>query len=326
MKKWVPTEPVVKVDAAPVSELPLPAVIAKGELVQSNLDQVLPKFDQYLENIKTELATDQDFADATANAKQCREMAKKLGTLAEAIISQMATVSEVDKLLKLYKDKMNAMGLQLEKSVKAQKDALKDQAIMLAKDEYSAYFATLNLEIHDNVSLQKVMPDFAGAIKGVKTTETMQSRINDALAEGKRDLNIAANDIKTKLAYIEDAIKGKEHLFNLQDLIALDIDHIKLQIKDLLDAEEKRIADAIEAEKKAETEEVKDQEKKSAPAAIVSAKSSTSAKAPEQTKSEVHDTVTLAAAIASNVDNEKMSDAEFRNFVRESLAALSEAA
>ena len=89
----------------------------RGEITASNLNEIIPQFDAYLEGVKTELVTDQDFADAEANAKNCRETAKRIEALQENIFGQMVSVNEVNSILSDYKEAFNKIGLRLEKSI-----------------------------------------------------------------------------------------------------------------------------------------------------------------------------------------------------------------
>lgn len=239
----VPPVHIEKVEAETIQALPVPSVIVRGEITASNISEITPKFDAYLGNIKTELSTDQDFADAEANAKNCRETAKRIEALQENIIAQMVSVNELNSTLENYKAAFNKVGLRLEKAVKEQKETLKTQAIMKAKIAYSDFVTELNKDIPVMLSMKLVCPDFAGAIKGVKTIGSMQSRINDALAQGKVEAAVLANDVKNKLAYINEAIKGYEHLFAVQSMCFADIDYIKMLIQSTKDAEDKRKAE-----------------------------------------------------------------------------------
>lgn len=244
---------VERVEAETVQTLPVPSVVVRGEITASNLNEITPKFDAYLGGIKTELSTDQDFADAEANAKNCRETAKRIQALRANIIAQMVEVNTVDSALANYEEAFNKVGLRLEKAVKDQKETLKTNAIMKAKVEYADYVTELNKDIPIMLSHKLVCPDFAGVIKGVKTIESMQSRINDALANGKTEATVYANDVKTKVAFINEAIKGYEHLINLRLLATENLDYIKLHIQSVKDAEDKRNAER-DAEIKAQAE------------------------------------------------------------------------
>lgn len=240
---YVPPVQVEKVVAETVEALPVPSVVVKGELVSCNLDAITPHFDQYLANINTTLATDQDFANAEADAKNCRESAKKLDAVTEAIIAQMGDVNRAITILGEYSQKLNKMGLQLEKAVKEQKESVKTQAIMKAKQDYSDFVTSLQKNLVVVLHRHLTVPDFAGAIKGVKTIASMQSRINDALAAGKAQAKQFADEVRTKVEFINVSIEGYAHLINIADLATKDMDYIKLHIQSVKDAEDKRKAD-----------------------------------------------------------------------------------
>jgi putative phage-type endonuclease len=252
---YVPPVRIEKVEAEEVKALPVPSVVVRGEVTVSNLHEITPLFDNYLAEVKTELSNDQDFADAEANAKNCRETAKRIQALRANIIAQMVDVNTVDSTLANYEDAFNKVGLRLEKAVKEQKETLKTTAIMKAKVAYADFVTELNKDISVMLSQRLVCPDFATAIKGVKTIETMQSRINDALANGKTEATTLANDVKAKLAYITEATKGYEHLIDVHQLAFSDLDYIKLHIQSVKDAEDKRKAEheaAIKAKAEAD--------------------------------------------------------------------------
>jgi predicted phage-related endonuclease len=253
---YVPPVQVEKVVAETVEALPVPSVVVKGELVSCNLGDITPHFDNYLANINTTLATDQDFANAEADAKNCRESAKKLDAVTEAIIAQMGDVNRAITILGEYSQKLNKMGLQLEKAVKDQKESVKTQAIMKAQAAWQDYISAMQDEC-EPVALRQHLtsPDFAGSIKGIKTIASMHSRINDALAAGKAQAKQFADDVRTKIELINTSITGYEHLFNVSSLAVKDLDFIKLNIQSVKDAEDKRKADhEAEIQEKAEAD------------------------------------------------------------------------
>lgn len=73
-----PTAPAAPV-AMPVAALPVVFDMrVEGRLVACNIDQYKPAALAYIAAINTELTTDQEFADAEADARFCRESASKL--------------------------------------------------------------------------------------------------------------------------------------------------------------------------------------------------------------------------------------------------------
>jgi predicted phage-related endonuclease len=243
LETFVPTAIKEKINAEIVQSLPVPSVTVKGELVGCNVDQVKEVIETYLSNINTELKTDQDFANAESNAKNCREGAKALKQSAKAVVAQMQSINDVVSTIEQLAAKCDAMGLQLEKMVTTQKENVKQAAIMKAKTDYADHVSELQKGLEVTLHIHLAAPDFASAIKGVKTLESMHSRINDALAYGKTEATVLANDVKTKLAFIDNAGKGYEHLINKQTLAFKDIDFIKLSIQATIDQENARLAE-----------------------------------------------------------------------------------
>jgi hypothetical protein len=123
--------------------------------------------------------------------------------LQDNIIAQMVSVNEVNSILGNYKDAFNKIGLSLEKAVKEQKETIKTNAILKAKVEYADFVASVKCPLVLSQFLQ--VPNFAEAIKGIRTIESMQSRINDALAQGKAEATSMAKEISNKVPDNVDA-------------------------------------------------------------------------------------------------------------------------
>lgn len=253
LSAYVPPVVVEKFVAETVEALPVPSVVVRGEITQSNIAEITPKFDAYLESIKTELSTDQDFADADENAKNCELTEKRIQALRENIIAQMVTVNEVDSALAKYQKAFKDMKVFLKNAVTEQKTRIKTNAILQAKNDYATFVGGLQGDLPITLHQHLTVPDFADAIKGVSKMDSMRSRINDALAKGKTEAAVFANDVKAKVALIAELSKGYEHLIQVSNIATADIDYIKLYIANVKDAEDKRKAD-YEAQVKAQAE------------------------------------------------------------------------
>lgn len=251
LETFVPPQKTVKVEAEAVKSLPVPSIVAQGALVASNLNEVTPYFDNYLATVKTELATDQDFADGEVNAKHCRESAKSLKNVAKAVIGQIVEINDAVSVLEQYAAKFDAMGLRLEKAVKEQKEQIKANAILDAKRELQSHVQSLEKEIFP-IKLNFPYPDYAGVIKGVRTIESMQSRINDAQAEGKILSDAMALDIREKLTWFKSFTGDWAFIFtDLQTIVFKPMDDFKLLVESRVkEAEEKASKAKQEAEAK----------------------------------------------------------------------------
>jgi len=253
LSNFVAPVSIEKVEAATIQALPVPSIVVKGEITVSNLEQITPVFDTYLANIKTELTSDEDFADAEANGKNCREMATRIKSLRANIIAQMVDVNAVDGVLANYEDAFNKVGLKLENAVKAQKETIKTNAVLKTRQEYFSHIQALDTEIAP-IRLNLQAPDFAGSFKGVKSIATMHSRLNDALANGKIEADAMARDIRNKLANFKLFAKDNEFLFHdLASIIQKPIEDFHLVINTRISAH-KEAELAKEVKIKAEAE------------------------------------------------------------------------
>jgi len=246
----VKAEPVTKAAEA----LPVPSIAVKGEVTLSNLAEILPEFDRVLASTNTELTTDDHFAQADIDAKASRNAAKNLKLTAQAVINQIAPVSEIVRTLETYAMKFDGLGLQLEKAVKSQKDLIKSNAIMKAKSDLGNHIGLLEAEIKP---IRLLLPpvDFASAISGVKTIKSMQDRIDTTLAQAKMDADAMAREYREKLAWCKTNAEGYGFLFtDLAQIMTKPMDDFQLVIKTRID-EHKRIEDEKEAKIKADAEE-----------------------------------------------------------------------
>lgn len=228
---YVPEE----VKAEPVTKaaetLPVPSIVVRGEITTSNLAEITPQFDRILQDINTELVTDDHFAQADIDAKACREAAKNLKLTAQAVINQIAPVSEAVSTLEDYAKQFDALGLKLEKGSKEKKDTLRANAILKAKQDFAEHVAALEKEIAP-LRMSIIAPNFAEAIKGVKTIATMNDRIKTALAQGRADAEAEARDLRTKINWFDEHAAEHKFLFNdLATIIRKPSDDFALLVK-----------------------------------------------------------------------------------------------
>lgn len=193
---WVPPEakpaPVV---AKTVGSLPVVFDMrVEGKLVACNLEQYKPAALAYIAAINTELATDQDFADADADAKFCRDSAKKLELAIEQALGQMGDINAALSAVRDIAAAFDTKGLALEKLVKAKKDSIKLAEVHRGQSELAEHIAQLNAAMP--VAYMPAVPaDFAAAVKNKRTVDSLRGAVNDELARAK----IAASEIATRI-------------------------------------------------------------------------------------------------------------------------------
>lgn len=193
---WVPPE------AAPAPSVKkvvasLPVVFdmrVEGKLVACNLEQYKPAALAYIAAINTELTTDQDFADADADAKFCRDSADKLELAVEQAMGHMGDINTALNTVREIAAAFDAKGLALEKLVKAQKDNIKQAEVHRGQVALAEHIAQLNAAMPASY-MPAVPADFGAAVKNKRTVDSLRSAVNDELARAK----IAASEIANRI-------------------------------------------------------------------------------------------------------------------------------
>jgi len=253
---YSPAEEAQKVTAEAVMALPSLAVQIKGEVTASNLPVFVSAADTFLARIKTVLETDQDFADAEANVKACKAAEDGIEQTKKAITAQATSIDEVMRTMDLYKQKLSDVRLKLDKLVKSEKVARKEAIAAAARKKHGDHLTALEAEIKPIRIYIANMPDFAGAMSGLKKLSAMQEAVDTALRDSLFTLDAAATDYRAKLAWCRDNAAGQSALFpDLQALMAKPFEDFTLTITSRIEkqkAEEAARMEAVRAQAEAD--------------------------------------------------------------------------
>lgn len=210
LKNYQHVEVVEPPKADVIAQLPVVVVSVSGSLSASNLAMVVPKFDAFLETAKTVLTTDEDFANGESTAKFSRTTAKAIRTKAKEVIEQISDVSEAVRVLELYADKFDALGLKLEKAVKEQKESIRLEIINAAKLKLSEHIINLNRRVR---YMPAVAADFVGAVKNKRTVESLRNAVDTELARAKIEASAIADLIEANRTFLAES-NAPEFLFS----------------------------------------------------------------------------------------------------------------
>lgn len=196
--------PPVVVDA-PVKKITatLPVVLdmrVEGKLVSCNIEQYKPAALAYIAAINTDLDTDQDFADADADGKYCRESAKKLELSIELALGQMGDINTVIATVREIEAAFDAKGLVLEKLVKSEKESRRADIIKKARSALYAHESGLQERTQHH--LKPTLNNFEGVVKNLRTIASLQNAVDTELARCKIEANAAADRITANLAIL----------------------------------------------------------------------------------------------------------------------------
>jgi putative phage-type endonuclease len=257
LANYVPVEITERVKADPIKDLPTVVVQVKGELTLSNFDEVTPLFDRFFSEAVTEFKTDEDFALAEQQAKAGRSAAKECRNVADSVINQMASVSDVIRSLQNYADRFDKLALSQEKAVKSQKEAIKAEIVAKARTEFMVHIEALNSEFNGLTMMPTIQADWDGAVKNKRTISSLHDSVSVELARVKILANETATTIRKNIAHFNEVANKFTFLFSDRSTL------LHKQFDDLAASIELRITQHKQAEQarlEAERERIRQEE------------------------------------------------------------------
>lgn len=239
-----------------IKELPSLFVEITGEVKSTNLPMVRDAATAFIAAIKTDLKTDEDFANAEATVKFCDKAEKQLEATKAAALAQAQSIDDLMKTIDFIKEELRSKRLMLNKLVKDRKDEIKTSILAEAEDKLSKHIFLVNERIKP-IILPPMQYDFIGAMKNKRTLKSLHDAVDTELANTKIEANKIANRIEDNLAHYRIEAAGYEFLFNdLNQIIQTPIEAldalIKARISEHKQAEEKRLEQERERIRKEE--------------------------------------------------------------------------
>jgi predicted phage-related endonuclease len=244
---YMPQEVAEKPAAEVIMALPALVVQTRGEVVKSNLPAFQEAATAFIAKIKTDLATDEDFANAEATVKFCQKAEDDLEYTKSAVLGQAATIDDVMKTIDNIKEQLRSKRLALGKLVDKRKLEIKEAILAAVKLAYAEHVAALEIEIKP-LRLPAAAPDFAGAMKNKRTLTSLQDAVDTLLANAKISTNATAADYRAKQTWCKESVAGFGHLFaDMAQIITKPMEDFQLVVTTRVDAHK-----AAEAKKEAE--------------------------------------------------------------------------
>ena len=211
--------------------------------------------------ISRDLQTDQDFANAESTVKWCKGVEEKLEAAKQHALSQTASIDELFRTIDEISESARATRLELDKLVKARKEARRLEIKQGAEQALATHIETINKRL-GKVRLPAIAADFAGAIKGKRTISSLQDAVDSELARAKIEANAIAEGIEANLASLRELAAEHAFLFaDAQQLVLKANDDlvslIKVRIAEHQQAEQRRLdaeREKIRAEEQARLE------------------------------------------------------------------------
>jgi len=205
--------------AAPVvgrtpENLPALLIQVSGAVTASNLGEFKEHALAVLGSINRELKTDQDFATAESTVKWCADVESRLAAAKEHALSQTATIEEVFRAIDDISAEARRVRLELDKLVKARKEEIRGEIVAGGVSAFREHIAALNVRL-GRPYMPTVPADFASAIKGKRTVDSLRGAVNDELARAKIAANEIADRIQLNLTTLREL--ASEHAFLFAD-------------------------------------------------------------------------------------------------------------
>lgn len=201
LETFVPEPETVKPVGVAPEALPALRIEVTGMVTASNLDAFRKHALAVFEGIKTNLQTDNDFADAERTVKWCKEVEDKLDAAKQHALSQTASIDELFRTIDAIKEEARQKRLTLDKLVKAEKENRKNEIVLKANAELSQHLVALQGRVG---ILVDVSVNFGEAIKGLKSIDSMRAKISSALAHAKVEASAIADRIEANRKTVED--------------------------------------------------------------------------------------------------------------------------
>ncbi|MNX71391.1 YqaJ-like viral recombinase domain protein [compost metagenome] len=256
--------PSIVVGKAP-DELPALRIELTGMVTASNLKVFEQSALAVIDSVKTELTTDQDFADAKKAVKWCGDVEDAVTAAKKQALAQTQTIDELFSSLDRISKHARETRLKVDKLVKAQELVVKTSIKQKAEQALTDHVAAINKTL-GKVVLPSIAADFAGAMKNKRTIASLQDAVDTELARAKIEASQTADGIRLNLESLRTL--AAEHAFLFvdaqqlvmkanDDLIAL----IKVRIGEHLQAEEKKAEAQREQIRKEELQRIEDEAK-----------------------------------------------------------------
>lgn len=253
---YVPSTVEVKPIGRTPDNLPALRIEVTGAVTASNLAEYKAHALEVFKGINRELTTDQHFADAEKVVKWCGDVESRLAAAKEHALSQTASIDELFKAIDDISAEARRTRLELDKLVKARKEQIRETIVADGRKALVEHVASLNERL-GKAYMPPVSADFAGAIKGKRTIDSLRDAVSTTLANAKIEASAIADRIQINMCTLREL--AKDHVF-----LFADAGSIVLKAPDDLTALVKsRIADHMAAEAKrleAERERIRAEE------------------------------------------------------------------
>jgi predicted phage-related endonuclease len=262
LAEFVPVEVAPAVVGVTPDELPALRIELTGMVTASNLKAFEDSALAVIGAVKTDLQTDQDFADAKKAVKWCGDVEAAVAQAKAQALSQTETIDALFKALDRISANARETRLKVDKMVKAQELSIKVDIKSKAEAAFADHIATINKTL-GRLVMPTVATDFAGAMKNKRTLASLRDAVDTELARAKIEANRVADGTRINHATLNELAGNHKFLFADAQQLALKANDdliavIKSRINEHESEEKARAEAAAEAKRVADEKAEKD--------------------------------------------------------------------
>lgn len=215
---FVPVVEGIKPTGRAPETLPALLIEISGQVSASNLGEFKAFALGVFANIKRELDTDEDFANAEQTVKWCEDVEGRLAGAKQHALAQTASIDELFRAIDEISAEARRVRLDLDKLVKARKESIRGEIVADGVAKLKAHIEALNTRL-GKPYMPPTTADFGGAIKGKRSVSSIRDAVNTLLAATKIAANETADRIQANLTTLREL--AKDHAFLFADTSAL---------------------------------------------------------------------------------------------------------
>ena len=247
-----------------LESLPYLNIQVEGRVVATNLDDFKAHALAVFDGISTDLQNDQDFADAEEAVKWCKNVEDRLKAAKDAALGQTESIDALFRAIDDISESARRKRLDLDKLVKARKEARKSEIQQQAVDALTKHYDQINAGLSGGVSINApsgFRVEVGQAMKGKRTIQSIMDAADQALTDAKLAANAEADLIRANLAAFDELAGDHKHLFaDLRNLVGKQTEDFAAAVKLRISEHVAEKARKAEAEKKLAQEEQRKEE------------------------------------------------------------------
>lgn len=246
---YTTTAPTVQAVAAPVESLPAVSVRLDGQLVvASNLPEFGVALKAFIERIPAKPSTDQEFADCESACKALKKAEEALESAETHALAQMTDVEQMRRIVADLRNLARSTRLASEKMVTARKEQLRFEIVQTGHNALLEHVAALNSRLGGQY-MPIIGADFALAIKGRRTIDSLHDAVNTTLANAKIEASATADKIQANLKTLNEHKDFAFLFFDVAQLVLKEPEFVSMAAKNRISDHQQKETARIEADR-----------------------------------------------------------------------------